>query len=138
LPQSKFTSLTLFCDGASRGNPGPGSYGFVVFSDGEIVDQQGARLGTVTNNVAEYQGLVSGLKRCLELGAAEITVKSDSELLVRQLNGQYKVKAPQLKILFDEAKGLLHRFKKTSISHVRREENSLADALANEALDNPC
>jgi ribonuclease HI len=135
LPPSNLNSLTLFCDGASRGNPGPGAYGFVVFSGSEIVARSGACLGTVTNNVAEYQGLVNGLKRCLELGAREITVKSDSELLVRQLNGQYKVKAPQLKVLFDEARTLLQQFKKTSVSHVRREENSLADALANEALD---
>ena len=128
-------SVTLFCDGASRGNPGPGSYGFIIYGPEGVLAKTGKRLGTVTNNVAEYSALVEGLRRCKELGAEAVTVKSDSEVLVRQLNGQYKVKAPHLKPFFDEAKGLLSGFSKTTVMHIRREENSEADALANEALD---
>lgn len=125
----------LFCDGASRGNPGAGAYGYVVLSDGDILLQGAAVLGTVTNNEAEYQGLIEGLKACATNGVTELTVKSDSELMVRQLNGQYKVKSPNLFARFDEAKKLLTKFKIVKVTHVRREENKLADALANRALD---
>jgi ribonuclease HI len=126
----------LFCDGASRGNPGPASYGFIIFQSGEIVFQKGGCLGITTNNVAEYEGLVRGLDRCVQMGASEIVVKSDSELLVRQLSGRYRVKAPQLLPLFERAKQLLKQFKSFEVVHIPRAENSLADALANEALDN--
>ena len=129
------THWILFCDGASRGNPGPGAYGFVILDGKEIIAKRGAVLGFVTNNIAEYQGLVRGLEKCLELGAKVITVKSDSELLVRQLNGQYKVRSPQLLPLFQTAKTLLGRFESALIQHIPRDENSLADALCNEALD---
>lgn len=125
----------LFCDGASRGNPGPGAYGFVVYDGTEIIAEKGERIGVVTNNIAEYQGLVQGLARCLELGATELTVKSDSELLVRQLNGIYRVKSPQLLPLFEKARTLLRKFKDVEVLHVRRNENSYADALCNQALD---
>jgi ribonuclease HI len=127
--------MMLFCDGASRGNPGPASYGFVIFQDDEIIAQQGGCLGITTNNVAEYEGLVRGLQKCLSLGAKELTVKSDSELLVRQLNGIYRVKAPHLAPLFGQASQLIKQFGKVSIVHVPRAENKLADALANLALD---
>ena len=128
--------VILYCDGASRGNPGPSSYGYVVVSfEGEVLAKGCARIGITTNNVAEYQALVHGLKRCLDLGAREITIRSDSELMVRQLNGQYKVRAEQLKDLFKAAKTMLARFTKTHVAHVRREQNTVADALANEALD---
>ena len=127
--------MILFCDGASRGNPGPGAFGYVIFKDGDLVAQDGKRIGTVTNNIAEYQGLLNGLKRCLELGGSHVTVKSDSELMVRQLNGIYKVRAPQLQPLFANAQNLIKKFKKVEIVHVRREENELADALCNDALD---
>ena len=127
--------MILYCDGASRGNPGPGAYGFVLLSENEIIFSQGARMGVVTNNVAEYEGLLKGLEKSLELGATEIAVRSDSQLLVRQLLGQYKVKAPHIIPLVEKAKRLLSRFKQVDISHIPREENSVADALCNEALD---
>lgn len=127
--------LILYCDGASRGNPGPGAYGFVIFQDKEVVFSEGGRMGTVTNNVAEYEGLLKGLEKSLELGATQITVRSDSQLMVRQLNGQYKVKAPHIIPLVQKAVRLLGQFKKVEITHIPREENSLADALCNQALD---
>lgn len=128
-------TMVLFCDGASRGNPGPASYGFVLIENGEIVVQEGRKIGLHTNNVAEYQGLIHGVKKALSLGVTELTVKCDSELMVRQLNGRYKVKAPHLIPLFQEARQALGQFRKVEVVHVRREENTLADALANQALD---
>lgn len=128
-------SYLLFCDGASRGNPGPAAYGFVIFRSGEIVAKKGGCLGVTTNNVAEYEGLVRGLAECVEIGASEVTVKSDSELMVRQLNGRYRVKAPQLLPLFERANELLKRFQSFKVMHIPRAENKIADALANEALD---
>lgn len=127
--------VTLYCDGASRGNPGPGSFGFVILEEGRIVAQGKGRLGNVTNNFAEYQALIQGLQKCLTLGATSIVVKSDSQLLVRQLNGQYRVKAPQIRPLYEEAATLLRKFPESKVHHIPREENSLADALANAALD---
>ncbi len=127
--------LVLYCDGASRGNPGPGSYGFVILEEGVPIVKVGKLLGTVTNNEAEYQGVIQGLAKCKELGASEVTVKSDSQLLVRQLNGQYKVKAPHLQLRVKEARALLESFQTTHFVHVPREENKEADKLANLALD---
>lgn len=127
--------MILYCDGASRGNPGPGAYGFVLFQDSDVIFSAGGRMGTVTNNVAEYEGLLKGLEKSLELGASQITVRSDSQLLVRQLNGEYKVKAPHIIPLVQKAQRLLSQFKKVEITHIPREENSLADALCNQALD---
>ena len=135
-PQNKGKPVVLFCDGASRGNPGPGAFGYVILKDDDILFQEGKCIGTVTNNIAEYQGLLHGLKKCLELGLDHVTVKSDSQLMVRQLNGEYKVKAPQLIPLFFEAQSLLEKFQRVKVVHVRREENTLADAMCNEALDN--
>lgn len=127
--------LILYCDGASRGNPGPASYGFVILENGSVIDRGLGRLGTVTNNVAEYQGLLHALVRCQELGATEVVIRSDSQLMVRQLLGQYKIKSPGLIPLFQKAKELLTHFSRFYAEHVPREENKLADALANEALD---
>lgn len=127
--------LVLFCDGASRGNPGPGSFGYVVYDGPEIVAREGRRLGEVTNNTAEYEGLIQGLIRCRELAAEEVEVRSDSQLLVRQLNGEYKIKAPHIKELAARAKQLLSAFRSVEITHIPREENKLADKLANAALD---
>jgi ribonuclease HI len=135
MPPKPPNSFTLFCDGASRGNPGPGAYGFVLLEGENIISQEGQVLGIVTNNVAEYKGLIAGLERCLSLKVSEITVKSDSELLVRQMNGAYQVKAAPLVELFNQAQALVQKFKKAEILHVRREENTLADALCNQALD---
>jgi ribonuclease HI len=127
--------LTLFCDGASRGNPGPGAYGFVLMEGEKVVSEKGGKLGSVTNNFAEYQGLLQGLAEAITLAATHITVKSDSELLVRQLNGQYQVKAPNLIPLFEKAQGLLKKFSSVSIEHIPREMNEHADRLCNAALD---
>jgi len=127
--------FTLFCDGASRGNPGPGAYGYAILENEDIVFQEGATMGVVTNNVAEYEGLLKGLEKSLELGATSLIIKSDSQLLVRQLLGQYKVRAPHIIPLVDKAKRLLRQFKKTVLIHIPREENGLADSLCNEALD---
>jgi len=135
LSPEKSKQLVLYCDGASRGNPGPGAYGFVLWENGEVLFSQGARMGVVTNNVAEYEGLLKGLEKSIELGASEISIRSDSQLLVRQLLGEYKVKAAHIIPLVQKAKKLLSVFKKVEISHIPREENSLADALCNEALD---
>lgn len=127
--------MVLFCDGASRGNPGPGAFGYVIWEDNQLVAEEGGRLGNVTNNVAEYEGLIRGLQKSLELGAKEITVKSDSELLVRQLSGLYRVRAPHLLPLFDKAKKALGCFETVSIVHVSREKNKDADRMANLALN---
>lgn len=129
-------SVELYCDGASRGNPGPAAYGFVVFSEGEVIAEEGKCIGVTTNNVAEYEALIRGLERCQSLGVQEITVRADSELMVRQVNGQYKVRSPHLLPLFEKARALLKTFPRSSVLHVRREQNSHADSLANKALDN--
>jgi len=129
-------ALVLHVDGASRGNPGQAAFGVHVSSpDGETVAELCGRLGTATNNVAEYQALVHGLRWALRHGAREVEVLSDSELMVRQMAGRYRVKNPGLLPLFEEAMSLLQRFERTQIRHVRREQNREADALANRALD---
>jgi ribonuclease HI len=133
--QSDLKKFELYCDGASRGNPGPGAYGFVVFEDNRILAQEGQTLGEVTNNIAEYQGLVRGLEKCVELKGEEVSVRSDSELLVKQLKGEYRVRAPHLLKLYNKAISLLQRFKRVEIQHIRREGNHLADSLCNQALD---
>jgi len=128
-------TITLFCDGASRGNPGPGAYGFVLYRNNEVIFEEGQKLGAVTNNTAEYQGLIKGLEAALKLGASHIIIRSDSELMVRQLNGIYKVKTPHIKLLFDTARSLLQQFQSSQVEHIRREENKRADELCNQALD---
>jgi len=127
--------LDLYCDGASRGNPGPAAYGFVLLHEGQVVSEFGKRIGNTTNNVAEYSGLVEGLKRALELGTKEIRIHADSELMIKQLKGEYKIKSPLLKPFFDQAKILLTKFESFKLQHVRREFNKQADQLCNEALD---
>lgn len=128
-------SVHLYCDGASRGNPGRAAYGFVILAQNQLLDRKGAYIGITTNNVAEYQGLVNGLRRCQELKATDVTVRSDSQLLVRQLNGEYRIKSTHLKPLYEEAVRLLKSFSKSLVIHIPREENELADAEANAALD---
>ncbi|MEZ4750704.1 MAG: ribonuclease HI family protein [Bdellovibrionota bacterium] len=127
--------FVLYCDGAARGNPGPAAFGYVILEAGEKVVEAGECLGIATNNVAEYKALIHGLRHCLELGAAAVRVRTDSELMTRQLNGQYKVKSPHLVPLFQEARELLRQFKSSQVEHVRREHNKDADAMANKALD---
>ena len=128
--------LIVYSDGASRGNPGPAGAGAVLTRhDGTIVSQVGKFLGTTTNNVAEYSALLLGLETALRLGAKKVEVVADSELLVQQLNGRYKVKNAGLKPLFEKAKALLSRFESWSARHVRRELNTLADEMSNRAID---
>jgi len=126
----------LFCDGASRGNPGPAGAGAALFNPrGELQAQLARYLGETTNNVAEYQALILGLQEAARLGARRLQVFADSELLVRQLNGQYRVKAPHLLPLWRLAKNELQKFEASTISHVPRAENRLADELANQGID---
>ncbi len=123
-------------DGASRGNPGQAGCGAVIYDEnGAVIDELFTYLGTTTNNVAEYQGLLMGLKAAIKRGAKRLKIQSDSELLVRQLNGVYRVKNENLKLLHQEAVELLGRFDAFGVTHVRREFNRVADRLANRAID---
>ena len=127
---------SLYCDGASRGNPGLAGAGVVLIDpSGEVREQLREFLGQVTNNVAEYRGLLLGLKRARDLGVKKIRVFSDSELLVRQINGSYRVKQPHLLVLWQEAQRELQQFTAFEVTHVPRELNREADRLANEAID---
>ncbi|MCP4546019.1 MAG: ribonuclease HI family protein [bacterium] len=125
----------LHCDGASRGNPGPASAGFVIYLDGEEIYGKGEPLGRMTNNQAEYNALLLGLEAVKQLGFRKIEVALDSELIVRQIEGRYKVKNQALKPLFEKARLALYGFESWRIRHVPRKDNAAADALANEALD---
>jgi ribonuclease HI len=126
----------LYTDGAARGNPGPAGAGAVIVNpEGHVVAKVGKFLGDSTNNVAEYMGLILGLKRAKAMGIKELEVFADSELLVRQLSGDYAVKAEHLKPLHDEAKGLLRAFTWIEVRHIPREENAQADLMSNRAID---
>jgi len=126
----------LFTDGAARGNPGPAGAGAVIISPaGHVVAKVGKFLGDNTNNYAEYMGLILGLRRARAMGIKELDVLSDSELLVRQLNGEYQVKADNLRPLHEEAKALLGAFSEIRVSHIPREENEVADEMSNRAID---
>ena len=128
--------LVVHVDGGSRGNPGPAAAAAVLSTpDGEIVDRASVALGTASNNVAEYRGLLLGLQRALELGADEVEVINDSELVARQINGEYKVKHADMKPLHAEALAALREFSEWSIRSVPRAQNADADALVNQALD---
>ena len=126
----------LFTDGGARGNPGPAAFGYVLEAeDGTILDARGERIGVATNNVAEYRALIAGLEKAVELGVTELDVVSDSELLVKQMTGVYRVKNKALVELSREASRLARSIGPVSFRAVRREENELADRLVNEALD---
>jgi ribonuclease HI len=126
----------LSTDGGARGNPGPAAYGYVLETDdGTVLAAHGEAIGTATNNVAEYRALVAGLEKALELQVDEVEVVSDSELLVKQMRGEYKVKNEALRDLSSEAARLARQLKSVSYTAVRREHNELADRLVNEALD---
>ena len=128
--------VTVHVDGGARGNPGPAAIGVVVSGpDGEVLDEVAERIGVATNNVAEYRALLRGLERAAALGAREIDLVNDSELVAKQLTGAYKVKHPAMKPLYDEAMSALRGFDRWSIRSVPRAENARADALVNEALD---
>jgi len=126
----------LYVDGAARGNPGPAGAGAVILSpDGHVVAKLGKFLCDSTNNVAEYMGLILGLKRAKAMGIKELDVFSDSELMVKQLAGDYAVKAEHLRPLHDEARSLLKGFSEVEVRHVPREENAQADLMSNRAID---
>ena len=129
--------VTLNIDGGARGNPGPAAAAFVIRAagDGAVLRQRGIFLGRQTNNVAEYRALLAGLEAAAELGASEVEVVSDSELLVRQMNGRYRVRNEDLKKLFDEAIALQGKFGACTYRHVRREQNAPADRLVNQAIN---
>jgi ribonuclease HI len=127
---------TLHTDGGSRGNPGPAAFAYVLEADdGTLLAAHGETIGVATNNVAEYRGLVAGLAKALELAVSEIDVVSDSELLVKQMRGEYKVKNEALRELSLEAARLARELDRVEYRHVRRAHNELADRLVNEALD---
>jgi probable phosphoglycerate mutase len=126
----------LSTDGGARGNPGPAAFGYVLEADdGTVLDARGEAIGVATNNVAEYRALVAGLEKAVELGLGEVEVVSDSELLVRQMKGEYKIKNKALQELADEADWLARKVGRVRYTAVRREHNELADRLVNEALD---
>jgi ribonuclease HI len=128
--------LVVNVDGGARGNPGPAAIAAVVRGpEGEILQERGERIGRATNNVAEYRALLLGIELGAALGAGEVELVGDSELIVRQVKGEYKVKDATLRELHAEVKRALAGFERWSIRHVRREENAEADRLVNEALD---
>ncbi len=126
----------MFADGGSRGNPGPAAGGAVLYDEtGALVREAGEFLGIATNNVAEWNGLLAGLAAALELGVDDLAVRLDSELVVRQLTGIYRVKHPDLQPLYARARKLIARFRSVDIRHVPRNQNKAADALVNRLLD---
>lgn len=128
--------LRLFTDGGSRGNPGPSAAAFVICKmDNSVVEKSGKYLGMTTNNQAEYQALIAGLERVRELRPTELEVIMDSELVIKQLQGLYKVKKPELMPLFNQAKELSRQIPSISFNHVLRSANSVADAEVNRILD---
>lgn len=128
--------LVLNVDGGARGNPGPAAIGVVVTDEsGQVIEELAERVGVATNNVAEYRAVLRGLERARALGASEVELIGDSELVARQLGGLYKVKHPAMKELFAEALRALEGFERWSIRTVPRAQNAAADALVNAALD---
>jgi ribonuclease HI len=126
----------LHTDGGARGNPGPAAYGFVLEADdGTVLAAEGHAIGSTTNNVAEYSGLVAGLRKAIELQVTELEVVSDSELMVKQMRGEYRIKNEALRGLSTEATTLARRLERVEYRHVRRAHNELADSLVNDALD---
>jgi ribonuclease HI len=128
--------LIVNVDGGSRGNPGPGAVAAVVRdADGNLLEERGELIGEGTNNVAEYKALLLGISRAAELGASEVELIGDSELVVRQVKGEYKVKDAALRELHAQVRDALRQFEDWSIRHVRREQNERADGLVNQTLD---
>jgi ribonuclease HI len=135
-PRGPVPRLRLYSDGAARGNPGPSGAGAVLIEPGgQVIARLGKYLGHQTNNYAEYMGLILGLKHAKTLGAKEIEIFADSELLIRQLGGRYQVKSSTLRPLYEEAVKLLNDFSRVKLVHVPREMNALADEMSNKAID---
>jgi ribonuclease HI len=129
-------SCAIYTDGGARGNPGPAAAaGVIMVNEGKIVEELSEFLGTATNNVAEYQALAMTLRRAKELGFERVTVHMDSELIVRQLNGLYRVKDPKMLELYSQVRRLLREFSDWKAVHVPRSENKHADELVNAVLD---
>ncbi|MDP2726952.1 MAG: ribonuclease HI family protein [Dehalococcoidia bacterium] len=128
--------VVVYADGGSRGNPGPSAIGVEILDDsGKVLHQISKKIGHATNNEAEYLALITGLEAAVGLGAQEVAVRMDSELLVRQVNGLYRVRSPGLQPLHQRVMTQKARFARFSIEHVRRDGNRRADALVNRALD---
>ena len=126
----------LFTDGGARGNPGPAAFAYVLeAADGTVLAAHGETIGVATNNVAEYSGLVAGLEKALELSVPHVEVVSDSELMVKQMRGEYRVKNEALRDLYEDAIRTARKLRHVEYTHVRRAHNELADRLVNEALD---
>ena len=129
-------TVRLYTDGGARGNPGPAAYAYVIEDDeGEVLAQHGETIGVATNNVAEYRGLIAGLEKAVELRVDRVEVISDSELMVKQMRGEYRVKNETLRKLQQEAARRARDVGEVAYTHVRRAHNELADRLVNEALD---
>lgn len=127
--------LVVFTDGASRGNPGEAGIGVQICKGQETIKEISEYIGSATNNVAEYIALKRGLEECIKLKGTSITVYMDSELIVKQLNGIYKVKNENLKEIYEDVKKLVSKFNKFEIHHVPRDKNKIADSLANKGID---
>ena len=126
----------LHTDGGARGNPGPAAYGYVLEAqDGTVLAAEGQAIGSTTNNVAEYSGLIAGLRRAVDLRVTDVEVVSDSELMVKQMRGEYRVKNEALRTLSLEAAALARQLVSVEYRHVKRAHNELADKLVNDALD---
>lgn len=132
---SDAAAWTIHIDGAARGNPGPAAFAYVIEAPAAPPVEAKGRLGSATNNVAEYTALVKSLEKALELGGRRAVVHSDSELLVKQMNGEYRVKSPDLRPLYEHARQLVRQFEHVALRHVPRSQNAHADRLCNEALD---
>jgi ribonuclease HI len=132
----KSKKITLYIDGASRGNPGPAGIGVLILdSEDNKIKEFYKYIGTTTNNVAEYNALVYGLDEALMLKADEVVLNLDSELVVKQINGEYKVKSPDIKLFFEKAIHILKSFKRFEVRHIDRSKNKEADKLANKAIN---
>ena len=132
----KVKRVTIWVDGASRGNPGRAAIGVIIKDErGELMARISQRIGTTTNNQAEYRAIIAALEKTIELGITHVAMNSDSELVVRQLNGRYRVRKAELKPLFQKASQLCGSLEGFAITHIPREQNREADRLANAALD---
>lgn len=131
---SDASALTIYTDGAARGNPGPAAYAFIIEGGGQVIEDKG-RLGSASNNVAEYTALVRALEKAAQIGGRRLIINSDSELLVKQMNGEYRVKSDDLRPLYEQARQLARQFDVVTFRYIPRSQNGRADQLCNDALD---